>query len=115
MMVTSDRRVEVDLSPILVSKIMVDGRRLVAREPVCYEVVFEDDDVEPLYTLEGEFDVILAAPTRKELEIMLDDEFVFLWQLFAQADSSQLSPGAAQLGEDLRNRFADAAEAAQVA
>ncbi len=114
-MVTTDPNTEVDESPIVVTEIVVDGRRLVATEPVRYEVAFDDDDEEPLYTLEGEFDVILAAPTRKELEVMIEDEFAFLWQQYVLAEPAQLAPGAAQLGADLRNRFADESDAAQVA
>ena len=52
-MVTTDPKTEVDESPIVVSEIVVDGRRLVAREPLRFEVEFDDDVEEPLFTLEG--------------------------------------------------------------
>lgn len=101
----------VDVSPIIVTEIVVDGRRLVAKQPIRYEVVFEDDAEEPLYKLEGEFDMYLFAETREILIDMLHDVLEVLWQDFAEADLAELSGRAQELGEELRRRFGGVASA----
>ena len=110
-MVTTDPTRKVDDSPIVVSEIVVDGRRLVAKEPIRYEVVYEHDEVEPLFTLEGEFDIIEYACTRDMLIDVLHDTLEIMWRKFVGADPSRVSPRAHQLGVELGRRFEDAGAA----
>ena len=114
-MVSTDPEAGVDVSPIVVTEIEVGGSRLVATEPVSFDVAYEGDEAEALFAIEGEFGIILAAPTRAELEVMLEDEFVFLWEHFAQGDPTLLDPMAVELGADLRERFMRPSSATQVA
>lgn len=114
-MLSTDQHTEVDLSPLVLAEIEVDGIRLAATEPIRFDVVLEDDEVEPLFVIEGEFDIILAAPTRAELVVMLEDELAFLWEHFAQGDPAHLDLQAVQLGRDLRKRFTEPSSATQVA
>ena len=111
-MVTSDREAKVDVSPIVVSEIEVDGVRLVAKNPLRYEVVYEDDAEEPLFTLEGEFDIIEYAFSRDMLIDVLHDSLEIMWRDFVGADPAKVSPRAYQLGVELSRRFEDATGAA---
>ncbi len=111
-MVTSDSSAGVDVSPTIVSEIEVDGRRLVAKEPIRYEVAYEGNAEEPLFTLEGEFDVIEYAFSRDMLIDVLHDTLEVMWRHFVDADPVQVSPRAYQLGVELGRRFEDAASAA---
>ena len=109
---TTDPKTDVDISPIVVSEIVVDGRRLVAKEPLRFEVTFDDDEVEPLYELEGPLGIYLFAETRELLIDMLYDVLGVMWRDFAEGDPAGLSSDAQHLGEELRHRFASVAGAA---
>ena len=111
-MVTTDPKTDVDVSPIVVTEIVVDGRRLVAKEPIRYEVVYEDDDVEPLYTLEGEFGIIEYGFSREMLIDVLHDTLEVLWRDFVEADPALLAPRARELAVALGERFEETAAGA---
>ena len=98
----STKSTGVDESPIVVTKIVVDGRCLVAREPLRFEVTFENDDEGPWYELAGPFEIVLGASSPTELRDLLGEELEFLWHVYAEAEPSTLSPGAQRLGEALR-------------
>ena len=95
----------VDTSPIVVTEIVVDGRCLVAREPLRYEVTFDDNEDEPLYELEGPFDMYLFAETRELLIDVLYDTLEVFWRDFATGDPAGLTGAAQRLGQELRERF----------
>ena len=113
-MVSTDpaKPASVDDSPIIVTEIVVDGRRLVAKEPIRYEVKYDHDDQEPLYTLEGEFDIYEYAFSREMLIDVLHDTLEIMWQDFVEGDPSTNSPRARELGAALGQRFEDAGGAA---
>ena len=104
-MVTTDPKAKVDVSPIVVTEIMVDGRRLVAEEPLRFEVRVEDSDEGSWVSITGPFEIMLGAPTRAEVGVLLQDEFAFLWHVYAEAEPLTLSPGAQRLREELRGRL----------
>ena len=109
-MVTSDREAKVDVSPIVVSEIEVDGVRLVAKELLEFEVKF-DAEV-PVFDLEGPFNIYLFAETRKLLLDILEDHLEWLWRAFAVGEQSKLDGAAQRLGEEMRRTFARATDAA---
>ena len=113
-MVTTDPKTDVDISPIVVTEIVVDGRRLVAREPLRFEVTYEEEDGEAFFALEGEFGITLAAEMREELEDILEDTLHVFWREFAQEDPGRMTSGAWKLREELLQRFTDVRNAAQV-
>lgn len=106
-MVSTDpaKPASVDDSPIVVTEIVVDGRRLVAREPIRYEVSFDDHEEEPLYTLEGPWDLYLFAETRAVLIDQLHDTLEVFWRDFAVGDQTRISPKAQEIGAALRTVF----------
>ena len=109
-MVTTDPQVEVDESPIVVSEIVVDGRRLAAVEPLRFEVTF-DAEV-PVFDLEGPLGIYLFAETRELLIDILEDELEIFWRDFATGDQSNLDGGAQRLGAEMRRIFVEASDAA---
>ena len=109
-MVTSDRKAEVDVSPILVSEIVVDEVRLVAKEPLRFEVSYAPEDA--IYDLEGPLGIYLFAETRELLLDVLLDDLEILWRDFAVGDQSNLDGSAQRLGAEMRQLFADASYAA---
>lgn len=111
-MVTTDPKTPVDLSPIVISEIVVEGRRLVATPPLRFDVVFEPDDDEPLFTIEGEFDIIEYATSREMLIDVLYDTLEIMWRDFVGADPAKISPRAHELGVALNRRFGDVVGAA---
>ena len=104
-MVTRDPTATVDTSPIVVTEIVVDGESLAVREPLRFGVTLNQEFEPPFFQLDGEFEIMLGAETRKELLELLEDELTFLWRVYAKADPESLSPGARRLGEALRSRL----------
>ena len=104
-MVTTDPKAKVDESPIVISEIEVDGVRLVARQPVSYEVKFVADAPEPFYEIEGPPDILLFADTRELLLDVLEDDLQFLWRRFAVGDQSNLDGMAQRVGAEMRRLF----------
>ena len=111
---TTDPQVEVDESPIVVSEIVVDGRRLAAVEPLRFEVTFAEAEGEAFFALEGEFGITLAAETRAELEDILEDTLQVFWREYAQDDPGRMTSGARKLRDELLRRFTEVRNAAQV-
>ena len=105
-MVTTDPTRKVDDSPIVVSEIVVDGQRLVAREPLQFEVERVVDEGEALFVLYGDFDISCWADTREELVEILGETLETYWTEFAQADPEELSPKANALRLQLLERMA---------
>ena len=95
--------IEADERPIEVGVIAVGDARLAAVPPLRFDVAFDANG--GVYELTGEFDIVLAAPTRRELEDALDDTLAMLWREYAEEDPAALSPKAAALRRELRSRF----------
>ncbi len=105
-MVTTDPKTQVDESPIVVSEIVVDGRRLAAREPLRFEVTLHEDEDGTLYVLEGDFGIRCYGESRSELGEVLQETLELYWSEFAQADPGELSPKAKELRGQLLERIA---------
>lgn len=93
----------IDESPIVRRSFTVGETRCVAAPPLQFAVVF-DRDAET-HELSGEFDIVLSAPTRAELEEMLAETLELLWREYAEEDPAALSPKAANLRAQLRARI----------
>ncbi len=111
-MVTTDPESPVDVSPIVVNEIVVDGQRLVAKEPLRFDVSYDTQDPEPFFLLEGPLDIILFAETRELLIDVLEDDLEILWRDFAVGDQTRLHSSAQRLGAEMRRMFLKASDAA---
>lgn len=98
-----DEILEVDDSPMQVRFVEIDGNALEAKEPLDFDVVYNAES--QLYELSGEFDIILGAETRPELEGQLNDELVMLWEEYALAEPDSLTTAAQRLRENLLATF----------
>ena len=92
----------IDESPIVRRSFTVGEIRCVAAPPLRFDVVFDRDA--SVHELSGEFDIVLSAPTRAELEEMLAETLELLWREYAEEDPAILSPKAADLRTQLRAR-----------
>ena len=97
---------EIDERPIERSGFSVEEHSYVAAPPLRFDVAFNRGD--RLYELAGEFGIVLASPTRDELEKLLDDTLRMLWREYAEEDPAALSPKALELRRQLRTRIAPA-------
>ena len=93
----------IDESPIVCRRFTIGETRCVAAPPLQFDVVF--DPGASLHELSGEFDIVLSAPTRAELEELLAETLELLWREYAEEDPSALSPKAVDLRNQLRARF----------
>ncbi len=109
-MVTSDPKPLIDESPVTVSEITVDGQRLIAREPLRFEVTYDAEAL--VFDLEGPLDIYLFAETRELLIDILEDDLEIFWRDFAVGDQSRLSGDAQHLGAEMRRIFVEASDAA---
>ena len=89
----------------------MEGRRLVAREPLRYPVTRWEHENGTLYTLEGEFDIFEYGFSREMLVNLLNDTLEWMWREFVGVDQSQVSPRACELGVALGRRFASGSSA----
>ena len=110
-MVTQQQDVQVDVSPIVVTEITVDGHRLVAREPIKFDVTYVDEDAMPFYVAEGPLNILTYAETRELLIDVLTEDLEIFWRDFAVGDQSNLTKGAQRLGEEMRQAFVEAVDA----
>ncbi len=108
-MVTIDPKTEVDVSPIMVSEIEVDGVRLVAKEPLKFEVTFDREA--GLFDLEGPLSIYLFAETRELLLDILIDDLEIFWRDFAIGDQHTIDGSAKRLGTEMRRIFHEAPNA----
>ncbi len=105
-MVTTDPESPIDVSPIVVNEIVVDGQRLVAKEPLRFDVEYTLDEGEPLFVLNGDFGLTCWAESRSALVEALAESLELYWQEFAEADREELAPKAQELRLQLRERLA---------
>lgn len=109
-MVSTDPEAGVDVSPIVVTEIEVDGVRLVAREPLQFEVSFDAEQA--TYDVEGPLGIYQFAETRELLLDILIDDLQIFWRDFAVGDQSAITGDAQRIGAEMRRVFAKAPDAA---
>lgn len=102
--------IEINDSPIAVTTLAVDRTRYVVARPLAFSVAF--DPAEGVYTATGDFHMMVCAETRGELEHVVQQALVFLWDEYAMADPGTLSGDALALREQLIATFAESADAA---
>jgi hypothetical protein len=68
--------------------------------------------MEGIYTVVGDFHVLVAAETRSELEDAVASALEFLWDEYVVSDLQTLSGDAQSLRERLKRAFAGDANAA---
>ena len=105
-MVTTEPESPVDVSPIVINEIVVDGQRLVAAQPLRFDVEYMLDEKEPLFMLKGDFGITCWATSRMELVEVLEESLALYWEEFAEADPEELTPKARELQLQLRARLA---------
>ena len=105
-MVTTDPESPVDVSPIVIHEIVVDGQKLVAREPLRFDVEYILDEDEPVFMLKGDFGLTCWAESRPALIQALEESLELYWEEFAEADPEELSPKAQEIRMQLRERLA---------
>ena len=105
-----DEILEVDDSPLIANTITLGNQTLKARDPLTFEVRFDADG--QAYEAEGPFDIVLAAPTRPELERDLEVELIMLWREYALANEATLTPAAQRLRAELLAAFEGDGDAA---
>lgn len=109
-MVSTDPEAKADVSPMVITEIEVDGVRLVAREPLRFEVSFDAE--EAVYDVEGPLDIYQFAETRELLLDILIDDLQIFWRDFAVGDQSVISGDAQRIGAEMRRIFAKSFDAA---
>jgi hypothetical protein len=95
--------VELDLSPIAISSFFHGNQVVDVRPPLVFEIR-EGEDGDSL-TVEGEFDIIEAGPTRSALEKLLEEQIEILWVEYAIESDESLSRSGLRLKSELLNRF----------
>ena len=98
-----DKVLPIDTSSIEVAELMLDGSNYRAKPPLHFEVEFNNEEY--FYSLEGDFDIILAAESRIELEDALDDMLNYLWTKFVYGNLDSFSDDAKQLRNELLGRI----------
>jgi hypothetical protein len=101
--------VEVDESPIMVTAFRF-GQQYLAARPLEFPVAF--NPMEGIYTVAGDFHMMVSAETRAELEDAVDDALAFLWCEYVVSDPQTLSGDAQALREQLKSTFTGDASAA---
>lgn len=98
-----DKVLPIDTSSIEIAELMLDGSNYRARPPLQFEVEFNNEEY--FYSLEGDFDIILAAESRIELEDALDDMLNYLWTTFVHGNLESFADDAKQLRNELLGRL----------
>ena len=94
---------EIDVSPMIFTEFVSNGRRYRTDEPLVFTVEYLEED--EMYLIEGEYDIALWDTTRAEVWDMLLDYFEWAWRDFAEGDAAGLDGVAAEFGAELRRRF----------
>jgi hypothetical protein len=102
--------IEVDESPIMVTAFRFGQRRYLAARPLEFSVTF--NPMEGIYTVVGDFHMMVSAETRVELQDAVDDALAFLWREYVVSDPQTLSGDARSLREQLKSSFTGDASAA---
>ena len=97
--------IEIDISPIIISSINVDGKSLQAVIP--YKALVTFDREEEYYLADGDHDLMVVENTRQELEVSVHDALVFMWKEYVLCDSDSLTADAKHLRRKLQNLFGE--------
>lgn len=97
-----DEILEIDETPLRISKIKTAVDTMIIEPPLEYDVSFMKDD--QLYELSGDLDIFLRAETRPEIEEMLDEMLELFWADYVLEDPAKLTPAAQKLASELRKR-----------
>ena len=105
----------VDANPITVDAFSLDGLTLRARSPLEFAVAFAPED--GCFTATGDFQLMVTAGTREELEAAVFDALAFLWREYVISEPQDFSADALSLRADLERSFGagDAAREARSA
>ena len=98
-----DQVVPIDTSSIEVAEMTLGGKNFRARPPLQFEVEFNNEEY--FYSLEGDFEIILAAESRIELEYALDDMLNFLWTEYVHGNPDSFAVDAKKLRSELLERI----------
>ena len=105
-----DEILEVDDSAIEVRSIEVDSQIWRSRQPLSFEVIFDQDS--HFYEATGPFEITLGAETRPGLEALVAAELDMLWREYALADPTTLTSAAQNLHKELVSTFENVSDAA---
>jgi len=100
-----DDILEIDESPVEVSFVDMKTHVLRPKTPLRFQVTFDIE--ENIYEATGDFDIILGAETRPQLESYINDELAMLWREYALADDNSLTRAAQELKAKLRASFVE--------
>jgi hypothetical protein len=90
-----------DLEPIILSVVTFNKRRFFFKEPLWLEPELEKEDKQLIEVEYAALGLNAFARTREELIDEVCEQIAFLWDAYAQADDSKLTPEAQQLKEAL--------------
>ena len=91
---------ELDLNPVRLRTVSAADLTLVLRQPL--EIAPFLDGQEIVAELR-ELNIIAAGTTREAMLRDLEDDFVWVWQEYGQADDAELSADARRLKETIKN------------
>ena len=103
----------VDVSPMVFTEFVSNGRRYRTDRPLVFSVEYLDED--EMYLIEGEFEIALWAPTRDEVWLMLIETMDWMWRHVAEAAPEVLGRVSLEMGSKLRERFMLVTDAAATA
>ena len=96
---------EVDVSPMIFTEFVSDGRRYRTEEPLVFTFEYSEEGGVGLYLFEGEYNIMYGAETREECWDIIDDSLAVLWREIAECDPGLLDGVAQDLAAELRRRF----------
>lgn len=95
---------EVDDSPVEIDSFIYSEKKLIAKEPVIFEVEFDPE--EELYFAEGRFGIFESGQTREELEANILIALSFVWKQYViSGEDVQLSADAHALRREMQDVF----------
>lgn len=107
-----DAVIEVELSPLTLESLSLNGLALRANRPIKFEVELDPDD-QLFVARSDELHLHAFAETREELEHAIYDELVVLWREYALADDETLTAEARELKRSLLELFLEKSDAPQ--
>ena len=96
---------DIDVSPMVFTEFVSNGQRYRTTEPLVFQIEHVIDDGEALWLFEGEYNIVSGAYSRGEAWDMIDDQLGWLWREYAEQPPDNMTLGARELGESLRQRF----------
>lgn len=100
----------VDLSPFKADRFLVGGAMIVIDPPLELTITF-DPDAQMLVAIDPDLGIDAFGENRETLEACVRDEFVVLWQRYAEAADDALAPDSSSLKQRLLARWKVASNA----